>query len=131
VEFAFERGLQHVIIWEVAQDLHPSDPNSLLRAAYEARQSLISMMGDYDGDGEVNADDYELWTKTFGSLSDLRADGNSDDTVNAADYVVWRKFVAAGSGAATAAPVPEPQASCFLLMLGTLVVGTRRRRLRI
>lgn len=121
VEFAHERGLQHVIIWEIAQDLHPSDPNSLLRAAYEAQQSLIPIVGDFNGDRIVDADDYNLWRSTFGSQSDLRADGNGDDIVDAADYVIWRKATSVGgSGAIASAAVPEPGWTCILLSFAIL-----------
>jgi GH18 family chitinase len=37
VEFAVERGLQHIIFWELGQDLPPDDPRSLLRIAVGAR----------------------------------------------------------------------------------------------
>jgi GH18 family chitinase len=37
VEFAVANGLQHVIFWELGQDLPPDDPKSLLRIAVEAR----------------------------------------------------------------------------------------------
>ena len=46
--------------------------------------------GDYNGDGTVGPDDYNLWTSTFGSDTILAADGNGDGTVNAADYTIWR-----------------------------------------
>jgi hypothetical protein len=124
VQFAHEHGLNHIIIWEIAQDVHPdfthADPNkrSLLRAAYEMRESLLPPVpGDYDGDRNVDVDDFNLWRSTFGSQEDLRADGNGDLIVNAADYVIWRKYsTAAGSGAASAS-IPEPSAFSLLFFL--------------
>jgi GH18 family chitinase len=38
VKFAATNGLQHIIIWELSQDLPPDDSKSLLRIASEARQ---------------------------------------------------------------------------------------------
>jgi chitinase len=117
VEYAHDRGLQHVIIWEIGQDFHPSNPNSLLRAAYEAQQALLAVPGDYDGDRDVDADDFAVWAGTFGSESDLDADGNENLVVDAADYVIWRKNAVTG-GSATAA-VPEPHSA---LLLGILTL---------
>jgi hypothetical protein len=102
VEFANERGLQHVIIWELAQDLHPSNPNSLLRAAYEAQQSLLGIDGDYNHDGRVNAADYVVWRKGGGTT-----------------YEAWRANYgrSSGAGAAARVAVPEPAAGGLLLLL--------------
>ncbi|MEM9185336.1 MAG: PQQ-dependent sugar dehydrogenase [Planctomycetota bacterium] len=62
--------------------------------------------GDYDIDGDVDADDYLVWRQTFGSNLLLSADGNGNGVVDAADYTVWRgAFAAASSGEAPAAVV--------------------------
>jgi hypothetical protein len=62
--------------------------------------------GDFDRDGTVTGPDYELWDRTYGSTSDLRADGSGDSATNAADYVVWRKFL--GATAHPSAPPAMP-----------------------
>lgn len=49
-----------------------------------------TLTADYDGDLDVDLDDYGVFASTFGSAVDLRADGNNDGVVNAADYSVWR-----------------------------------------
>lgn len=70
MEFAFNQGLQHIIIWEIAQDVHPNatNPNphktSLLRAAFNKKLALHSALGDYDDDGDVDANDYLVWRTT-------------------------------------------------------------------
>jgi GH18 family chitinase len=131
VEYAHNQGLDHIIIWEIGQDVHPDsmhpDPNkrSLLRAAYDANQALIEMPGDYNGDREVSQEDFAIWQETFGSQSDLRADGNGDLTVNSADYVVWRKNATMGGGAI--ATVPEPHSACILAILTMVAVAFRIR----
>jgi hypothetical protein len=38
VKFAEAEGLQHIIIWELGQDLPPSNEKSMLRAANAARR---------------------------------------------------------------------------------------------
>ena len=101
VEYAHEQRLQHVIIWEIGQDLHPSNANSLLRAAYEMQQSLAPLVGDYNDDGKVDSADYVVWRREDGSE---------------AGYEAWRANFgnsAAGGGASTSTSVPEPQ--CFSL----------------
>jgi hypothetical protein len=126
VQFAHDRGLQHIIIWELGQDLPPSNPNSLLRHAYEKNLSLMQVDGDYDGDRDVDAADYDVWMSTFGSTGDLRADGNRDGVVDGADYAIWRnQLTSAGSAAAHEASVPEPSVS-FLFFLACFQLHVMR-----
>jgi GH18 family chitinase len=126
VQYAHEQGLNHIIIWELGQDVHPDsmhpDPNkrSLLRAAYDAKLALEPVPGDYDGDRDVDIDDFNLWRSTFGSVTDLRADGNGDLVVNAGDYVIWRKHSAPGGGSSAPASVPEPRAAYLILFAAVL-----------
>jgi len=112
VEFAHEQGLQHVIIWEIAQDLHPSNANSLLRAAYEMQQSLLPLAGDYNDDGMVDSADYIVWRREDGSE---------------AGYEAWRTNFgnsAAGGGASMSTSVPEPHSLCIVLSV-TILLGAR------
>jgi hypothetical protein len=91
--------------------------------------SHIGESGDFNGDGMVDAGDYDVWRNGFGSALQLDADGNGDGIVDAQDYVVWRKSLspsAAGSGAS--ASVPEPS-GLSLLALGSLTLFARRRAL--
>jgi chitinase len=132
VQFAHDRGLKSIIIWEIGQDLHPNNPDSLLRRAYDKNQSFIPVLipGDYDGNGSVGPEDYDLWKSTFGATSgDMRADGNEDGTVNAADYTFWRNRTSAitGSGAAANTTVPEPGMMTLALLCGVFAVACRRR----
>jgi hypothetical protein len=96
--------------------------------------------GDFDADGDADADDYAVWRSTFGSTEWLDADANGDSQIDAADYVVWRNNVvqiaglgpAGGSspnavsphGSPENAPEPAPDA---LLLIGTALMSTRRR----
>jgi hypothetical protein len=101
------------------------------------------LVGDYNGDGVVDGDDYDFWQATFGSTvtPGHGADGNADGKVDAADYVAWRVNEglslfpgAGGSGSSqlglASALVPEP-ASVLLLLLTSPALATlvaRRRR---
>jgi hypothetical protein len=101
---------------------------------------VAAIAGDYDGNGTVGLEDYDVWKTNFGSITLLAADGNGNHVVDAADYSVWRDHLGAslgsGSGAAlpSAAPlsagVSEPSGLALSLawMLGLAVCRVRRRR---
>ena len=57
----------------------------------------IFPFGDFNFDGLVDTDDYDLWESSFGERLDSAADANGDGTVNAADYVAWRANLGATS----------------------------------
>jgi hypothetical protein len=80
-----------------------------------------TVVGDYNGNGVVDAADYVLWRKSLGQTGvGLAADGNGNNQIDAADYGVWRAHFGqtAGSGSDTIAniAIPEP-ATLGLLML--------------
>jgi hypothetical protein len=127
VKFATDRGLQHIIIWEIGQDISPANSNSLLRTAFLKNETLG---GDFDGDHDVDANDYAVWRATLGSTSDLRADANGNGLIDTGDYVLWRKKTSAsGSGTLVNTTVPEP---CASSSIWAIVLGwsfARRRNL--
>jgi hypothetical protein len=95
--------------------------------------------GDYDGNGVVDSQDYNVWTSSFGSTTNLAADGNGDGVVNAGDYTVWRDHLGmssgpgagGGAGSSRTAAVPEP-ATLASLVVGAglfLLIGAKRRSL--
>ncbi len=74
---------------------------------------FVTVSGDYNGDGRVDAADYTVWRDRLGqSVADLTsADGNGDGQVNAADYVVWRSnFGSQVPASLELSNVPEPAA---------------------
>src|SRR5262249_42190168 len=70
------------------------------------------LLGDYNGDGTVDASDYTVWRNSLGSTANLAADGNSNGVIDNGDFDVWRAHFGdtAGrvSGAVRGAAVPEP-----------------------
>jgi hypothetical protein len=82
--------------------------------------------GDYDGNGSVGPEDYNVWRANFGSANAM-ADGNGNGIVDAADYVIWRKNTTAGSG--NFATVPEPS-GLLLLVIACLAAGPKTRRMQ-
>ncbi len=67
-----------------------------------------NLPGDYNRDGFVDTQDYQVWLDGFGSTSDLSADGNGDGIVDASDYTVWRDHFGSGSLAAGAGATASP-----------------------
>lgn len=96
----------------------------------------VTLAGDYNDDGVVDAADYTVWRNLFGAAFDPRADGDTNGIVNMADYNIWKANFGAVAGAGagvsaslSAANVPEPTSAvgCFI-MLAILTAGSRNRR---
>jgi hypothetical protein len=80
----------------------------------------LDLAGDYNRDGAVGPEDYQVWRSSFGSTSSLDADGNGNNVIDAADYVVWRHHFGASHGLGTAVTsmhnsAPEP--SMWILII--------------
>ncbi len=130
VQFANDRGLQQLFIWELTHDVSPTtapgvlNTQSLLVSAFLKNQTLS---GDFDGDHDSDMADFDIWRSAFGKTDDLRADGNGNGIVDSTDYVVWRKHAPiAGSGSIVNASVPEP-AVTSLIGVGLFLIAGRRR----
>jgi hypothetical protein len=72
--------------------------------------------GDYDVDGDVDAQDYTAWRSEFGTSGYSDADGNRDSRIDSADYVIWRDRFDTTSAISILAPEPAN------LILGWLVI---------
>jgi T5SS/PEP-CTERM-associated repeat protein len=101
---------------------------------YSAAQTslAVTLAGDYNDDGVVDAADYTVWRDLLGSKFDPRADGDTNGVINIADYNIWKANFglhagAGAGGAAVAATVPEPGVP--LLAAAVLSLLTRRARL--
>lgn len=67
--------------------------------------------GDYDHNGQIEANDYVKWRDTLGSTTHLDADGNRNGIIDEGDYDAWKTnfgAIAAGQRAARQPVVPEP-----------------------
>ncbi len=87
----------------------------------------VTIAGDYNADGVVDAADYTTWRDLLGqNVSPLtRADGDGDGQVTEADLDVWRAhFGAQIAPAVSATTVPEP-AGIWSAMTGILVLAAR------
>jgi hypothetical protein len=95
----------------------------------EVRMSALPVPGDFNGDQEVDGEDFSIWQMNFPTASEaLLGDGDADGDgdVDGADFVVWQTNFSTPALGVT--PVPEPSAA-ILATLATLwmVVSAQRR----
>ena len=64
-------------------------------------QPSVTLDGDYNNDGEVNAADYVVWRNGLGSSDNLAADGDGSGMVDEPDYGVWRSHFGQTLGSAS------------------------------
>ncbi|WP_197526394.1 autotransporter-associated beta strand repeat-containing protein [Botrimarina colliarenosi] len=102
---------------------------------YEGLTDLVSLsnftegvLGDFNGDGFVDAADYTVWRDNLGS-ADETSIGNAGDGLNGVDqedYLVWKaNYGATAVSASSATATPEPS-GLLLGALGLLLTARRR-----
>lgn len=89
------------------------------------------LAADFDGDGDVDGDDFLSWQAGFGTPSGAQkpdGDYDNDGDVDGDDFLGWQSQFGSGNGSASAA-VPEPTSIAFVLV--TAVMGMLWRHGRI
>lgn len=80
--------------------------------------AAVSLPGDYNQDGTVDAADYTVWRDNLGQSATLPND-STPGTVTQSDYDTWRahfgQTLGSGSGASANVAVPEPAALVLLM----------------
>jgi hypothetical protein len=82
--------------------------------------NIAILPGDYDGDADVDANDYTVWSVLHGQAEVLDADGSGNGDIDAADYVVWRNAIIPSATSSVQPPgdafviVPEPSLLALL-----------------
>lgn len=97
----------------------------------EVTISLVENLADFNLDGFVDSQDYDLWEGGYGLppvVSLGNGDANGDGIASGLDFLAWqRKYdPEIPELVATAQAVPEP--SCFVLCVVALTAGAIRRR---
>lgn len=89
------------------------------------------IVGDFTGDGLVNAADYSLWRDTLNQTgSSLAADANGDGTVDSTDYGIWQSAYQGDGAPSSALAIPEPTtAMSFASLCFAGIAGRLRTRL--
>lgn len=91
----------------------------------------MTVAGDYNGNGIVDAADYTIWRDTLNSTTDLRANGDDTGTsmgvIDQADYAFWKSRFGAtsGSGSVSSVSTPEPASAFLLVLAGLSYCGAR------
>jgi hypothetical protein len=94
----------------------------------------VSLPGDYNDDGLVDAADYTIWRDTLNQAvaRGTGADGDRDGFVTAADFAVWKinfgESLATNGGGASTTAVPEPTTWLLALICVTSASIARLRR---
>ncbi len=91
---------------------------------YRIVTNAVTLAGDYNQDGVVDAADYVVWRNHLGSVTSLPNDLTPGVDEN--DYLVWKENYGATVGGAVIATIPEPT-SLALLSLGVLALMRRER----
>lgn len=103
----------------------------LYRLDLSVARAVAVVLGDYNGDGVVDAGDYTTWRDSVGETgAGLAADGNGDLVVDNDDYLLWKANFGSTAGAGTTLQptgVPEPS-SLLLLAIGLPLAGATTRR---
>jgi glucose/arabinose dehydrogenase len=95
---ALAAGPDGLYFSELYKDLDAVTPIDAGARIFRVRY-INRIPGDYDIDGDHDAQDQLPFTRNFGSNLLLAADANNNKVVDAADYVVWRKFAGIFTGA--------------------------------
>ena len=74
--------------------------------------TAVSLAGDYNADGVVDAADYTVWRDALGQAASLPNETATPGQVTQADYDAWLANFGAtlAPSGASAAPAPEPAA---------------------
>lgn len=81
--------------------------------------------GDFDFDGDVDADDLQVWTANFGTDGYPDADADFDYDADGDDFLAWQQQAGSAPAVVTSSQVPEPGA-LLLVVLSAACITVRR-----
>jgi hypothetical protein len=96
------------------------------------RVLALTVTGDYNGDGAVNAADYTVWRNKLGKYITLPNEDplQTPGRVTREDYVVWKThYGETGPGSGAAVNVPEPRSWLLAGVAAALGICFSRRKL--
>ena len=94
--------------------------------------SELTTPGDFDGDGDVDGDDFLIWQNSFATLSGANlsdGDGDGDGDVDGDDFLTWQNAFPFPAILATA--IPEPATLSLLIAAVFVLAGGRWKSIRL
>ncbi|MEX2168445.1 MAG: PQQ-dependent sugar dehydrogenase [Pirellulales bacterium] len=89
---------------------------------YKLASAFVAPDGDYDRDGTVDIEDYNVWRDSVGATVGLRpADGNDGGVIDQLDYFVWKQNFGVTLGSGTSNVVPEPSGFVGAVILASML----------
>jgi hypothetical protein len=120
----------HLIADDIYLNVQFTAFNNTGLVTYQRSTPTPVLLGDYNGNGFVDAADYTTWRDALTAGSTTLANDSTPGVVNESDFTYWRdhfgQTLGGGAGSAQAA-VPEP-ATIVLTLLGWSVLGGTAKR---
>ena len=114
------RARRHLLVFRASDAWRHAyrDTSQLYISGVLSISSSVSLPGDYNGDGSVDAADYVVWRKNDGTNNTLPND-LIGGTIGPAQYNQWRANFgqSVGNGSLSDAAVPEPASALRLSWL--------------
>ena len=96
-------------------------------------ETPLMTAGDFNGDGNVDADDLAIWQQYYGASFGATAgtgDADLDGDIDGADFLIWqRNLSSAGANPATT-PTPEPASAALAIAAALFGWGANRQASR-
>ena len=87
----------------------------------------VTLMGDFNNDGSVDAADYTIWRDELGQTGiTLAADANLDGVVDQDDYNLWSANYGTQIQASASVAIPEPTSALMLVTALACLAGNLR-----
>ena len=124
-------GTNTITLQHITPNLNPANTEGIV---YDALKLEIDLMGDFDGDDDVDGNDFLLLQRGMGMLAGAQlgdGDADFDGDVDYNDLAIWQQTfssMAEPMGAASAHAVPEPTSLVVALLaiaLGSLITRSR------
>lgn len=120
--FILPAGLSSGLAWNTS---------NLLTTGVLSVMAAPVVAGDYNGNGVVDAADYNVWRERLGQAGTLpnKDPSDNDNMITQAEYNFWKSRFGAtsGSGGGTTSAIPEP-GTWAIMMVGCLLAAAGRRR---
>lgn len=109
--------------------IYAMSTNNGIQAFQLTLDSVVSDNADFDGDSDVDGNDFLIWQRNFGAgTTQPNGDANNDGSVTVEDLDVWKTQFGAPSAGNSISAVPEPTAGIMCVLAATALLHRRRLR---